>query len=139
MKFANEFKYAFLFLIMIFFVYILFSFTHNVKLELMMSLFSIILGSVLIVLGFWGADFAFGVALGHIRQGNERGRMRGKKNMVYVPFMKNYTPLEWWNLNWFIVIIGAVFLATGMFMIGLIAGVYCHYFGMCEATLSPLI
>lgn len=137
MKFSQEFNYAFIFALVLVFIFILFSFTKNIVLEIIMSLFSIILGSVMMVLGFWGSDFAFGVALGHIDQEKEKGKVKGLKNRVYVPFMKNYTPLEWWNLNWFLTLLGAVFLALGMFMIGLVFGVYCNNSGMCQAYLIP--
>jgi len=59
---------------------------------------------------FLGADFAFGVAIGHVKQTDE--------DSVLVPFIRNYTPLEWWNLNWFIVSIGAAMLCLGTFVIG---------------------
>ncbi len=88
---------------------------------LLIALFSSLLGAFLIPFGFWGADFAFDAA----RRGEE---------FVYVPFLargreaatrtnpdgrgRNYTPLEWWNLNWFVVTIGAALLLLGTFIIG---------------------
>jgi len=120
MGFFEEFNYAFIVLIIVFLVYILSAFTKNIQLKFMVALFSTIIGSMLIVFGFWGSDFAFGVALGHIKQEKERGKVKGVKNKVYVPFMKNYTSLEWWNLNWFITTVGIIFFALGMFIVGLI-------------------
>ena len=88
---------------------------------LIIAVFSSLLGAFLIPFGFWGADFAFDAA----RRGDE---------YVYVPFLaraseggskanpdgrgRNYTPLEWWNLNWFLITIGVALLLLGIFMIG---------------------
>lgn len=85
------------------------------------ALFSSLLGAFLIPLGFWGADFAFDAA------------RRGER-YVYVPFLarrreggteanpdgrgRNYTPLEWWNLNWFVISIGVALALLGVFVIG---------------------
>jgi hypothetical protein len=82
----------------------------NRPLAIMIGLFSSMLGAFMIPFGFWGADFAFGVAIGHIKQAED--------NKVYVPFLRNYTPLEWWNLNWFIVSVGVALLSLGTFVVG---------------------
>jgi hypothetical protein len=82
----------------------------DMKFALMVGVFSSILGAFMIPFGFWGADFAFGVAIGHVKQTDDE--------KVLVPFIRNYTPLEWWNLNWFIVSIGAGMLSLGTFVIG---------------------
>lgn len=88
---------------------------------LLVALFSSLLGAFLIPFGFWGADFAFDAA-------------RRGEDFVYVPFLarrretgtkanpdgrgRNYTPLEWWNLNWFVITIGVAILLLGVFIIG---------------------
>jgi hypothetical protein len=77
---------------------------------IVIGLFSSMLGAFMVAFGFWGADFAFGVAIGHIKQTDD-----GK---VYVPFLRNYTPLEWWNLSWFIVTVGVALLTLGTFVVG---------------------
>jgi hypothetical protein len=77
---------------------------------IMIGVFSSMLGAFMVPFGFWGADFAFGVAIGHIKQTDD--------DKVYVPFIRNYTPLEWWNLNWFIVSIGVAILSLGTFVAG---------------------
>jgi hypothetical protein len=48
--------------------------------------------------------------------------VKGEVGKVYVPFMGNYTPVEWWNLNWFMVASGAFCLAIGTYLIGLLLG-----------------
>jgi len=78
--------------------------------SLLVGIFSSLLGAFMIPFGFWGADFAFGVVIGHVKQTND--------SRVHVPFLRNYTPLEWWNINWFIVSVGVGFLAIGMFATG---------------------
>jgi hypothetical protein len=95
--------------------------SSNHVLVFLVALFSSFLGAFLIPFGFWGADFAFDAA----RRGEE---------YVYVPFLarakekgtganpdgrgRNYTPLEWWNLNWFVITIGVAFISLGVFVIG---------------------
>ena len=137
MSFVKEFKYAFALLIIIPFLLVFFSFTMSMMLQIIASLFSIILGSALVIFGFWGSDFAFGVASGEIKQKKEKGLIKGAKKKVYVPFMRNYTPMEWWNLNWYLTFLGCILLAIGMFIIGLIFGVYCNTIGNCQPI--PLI
>jgi len=132
MEFVREFKYALIVLLFVLSVGILFSFTKSIMLQFIMSLLSIIAGSAMVMLGFWGSDFAFGVVIGHIKQGKEKGLIKGAKKKVYVPFMRNYTPLEWWNLNWYLTFLGCVLLALGMFLIGIILGVNCYATGYCE-------
>lgn len=132
MSFVREFKYAFVLLLIIPFFILLFSFTMSIKLQLIASLLSIIIGSSLIIFGFWGSDFAFGVISGEIKQAKEKGLIKGARRRVYVPFMRNYTPLEWWNLNWYLTFLGCILLAIGMLIIGLIFGVYCNSMGSCH-------
>lgn len=85
-------------------------YTLNNFFALIVGLFSSLLGAFMVPFGFWGADFAFGVVIGHIKQTDD--------NKVYVPFLRNYSPLEWWNLNWFIVSIGVALLSLGTFVVG---------------------
>jgi len=93
----------------------------NFLFQFVVALFSSLLGAFLIPFGFWGADFAFDAE----RRGEEH---------VYVPFLaraaekstkanpdgrgRNYTPLEWWNLNWFLITVGVALLLLGIFVIG---------------------
>jgi hypothetical protein len=95
--------------------------TLNYFFSFIVAIFSSILGAFLIPFGFWGADFAFDA----VRRGESH---------VYVPFLgrkheegtekkpdsrgRNYTPLEWWNLNWLAVSLGIGFLILGLFVIG---------------------
>ncbi|WP_455368121.1 hypothetical protein [[Eubacterium] cellulosolvens] len=119
MKFRGV-EYVGFFLILVI-VIILFSITIyslNWGFALIIAVFSGMLGFFLIPFGFWGADFAFGVAYGHVDQSNERGHINGLKNFVYVPFIKNYTPLEWWNISWFIVVIGLILSTLSTFVLG---------------------
>jgi len=81
----------------------------------------------MIILGFWGADFAFAIACGELHQEKEKSKFKGQRKKVYVPFMKNYTPLEWWNLNWFITLIGAVILALGTLNLGILICLYLYF------------
>ena len=93
----------------------------NFLFQFVVALFSSLLGAFLIPFGFWGADFAFDAE-------------RRREEHVYVPFLaraseestkanpdergRNYTPLEWWNLNWFLITIGVALLLLGIFVIG---------------------
>jgi hypothetical protein len=124
MKFHKEYNYCFIGVMLVLLVYVFSSFINSVKFQIYMSMFSIIVGSALIFLGFWGSDFAFAMASGHLDQSMEKGKVKGKKKKVYVPFMKNYTPLEWWNLNWFITFMGVLLVALGMLVLGIVLGVY---------------
>ncbi len=110
--------------IIIIFLYTIFAFTLNIELQLLLSVLSIVIGSTLVVLGFWGADFAFAVVSGQLHQEKIKGKIKGEKGKVYVPFMKNYTPLEWWNLNWFITFVGVILVALGSLVLGIVFGVY---------------
>jgi ABC-type antimicrobial peptide transport system permease subunit len=124
MKFQKEYYYCFIGIIAIFVVYLLPSFVNTTMLHLMVSIFSILLGGSMVILGFWGADFAFAMALKELDQSNEKGEVRGKKKRIYVPFMRNYTPLEWWNINWFMTLMGVLLVALGSVLLGIVAGVY---------------
>jgi hypothetical protein len=127
MKFQREYMYCFVGLVIIFVFFVLSSLLNNAFLRFFISIFTIILGSVMIVLGFWGSDFAFAVACGQLHQEKVKGKFKGQRNKVYVPFMKNYTPLEWWNLNWFITLIGAIILALGMLNLGILICLYTFF------------
>lgn len=131
MSFVREFKYSLILIVFVLSIIIIFAFTNSVKLQVIGSLFSIILGSSLVMFGFWGADFAFGIANGDIKQQREKGIIKGTRKKVYVPFMRNYTPLEWWNLNWLITFIGCLLIAIGMFIMGIVFGVNCYSLGSC--------
>lgn len=120
MKFQKEFAYCFACLVAVFAFLMLSSLLNNPTLRLFVSVFDIILGSAMIVLGFWGSDFAFAVVAKQLDQSKVKGEFSGKKKEVYVPFMKNYTPLEWWNLNWFVTIVGAIILAFGTLSLGML-------------------
>jgi hypothetical protein len=96
----------------------------NTQLQLLLSVLSIVIGSALVMLGFWGADFAFAMVAGQLHQEKIKGKFKGKKKKVYVPFMKNYTPLEWWNLNWFITFVGVILVALGSLVLGIVFGVH---------------
>jgi len=80
------------------------------------------LGGFLVAFGFWGADFAFSSALGDLDQSNQKGKVKGETKKVYVPFMRNYTPTEWWNINWLIISVGVFCMAIGTYFIGLLLG-----------------
>ena len=82
----------------------------------------VMLGGFLLAFGFWGADYAFSVKLGELDQSRQNGVIRGEEGKVYVPFLGNYTPVEWWNLNWFFVTLGAFFLAFGTYLLGFLMG-----------------
>ena len=82
----------------------------------------VMIGGFLLAFGFWGADYAFSVKLGELDQSKQDGVVKGEPGKVYVPFMGNYTPVEWWNMNWFFVTIGAFSLAFGAYLLGFIIG-----------------
>lgn len=124
MKFNKEYNYCFIGMLVVLLVYVFSSFIDSVRFQIYLSMFSIVLGSGMVFLGFWGSDFAFAMALGHLDQSKEKGKVKGKKKKVYVPFMRNYTPLEWWNLNWFITFVGVLLLSLGMLVLGIVLGVY---------------
>jgi hypothetical protein len=79
-------------------------------------------GGFLLAFGFWGADYAFSVRIGELNQSGQEGRVKGEAGKVYVPFLGNYTPVEWWNLNWFFVTMGALCMAVGALLMGLVLG-----------------
>jgi len=124
MKFQREFNYCFIVAIFVVLLYSIFALTLNLMLQVILSVTSIVVGSALVVLGFWGADFAFAVVAGQLHQEKVKGEFKGKKGEVYVPFMKNYTPLEWWNLNWFITFLGVFLLSLGTLTLGIVLGVF---------------
>jgi hypothetical protein len=124
MKFQKEFNYCFVAVTVIVILYAIFAITLNLMLQVVLSVTSIIIGSFLVVLGFWGSDFAFAEASGQLHQEKIRGKFKGRKKEIYVPFMKNYTPLEWWNLNWFITFIGVFLVSLGTLILGIAIGFY---------------
>ena len=75
-------------------------------------------GGFLVAFGFWGADYAFSVKIGELDQSKQYGKVKGEAGKVYVPFVRNYSPVEWWNLNWFIVTVGVVCVGFGAYFIG---------------------
>ena len=93
------------------------SFLAYTPLALWTATLSIFIGGFLIAFGFWGADYAMSMALGEIDQKGQRG---GEKGKVYVPFLKNYTPTEWWNLNWLIVLLGVALACSGFLVLGIL-------------------
>ena len=107
---ATEYLLCVLALVVVIVTYAYAFHNANAPFAIIVGLFSSMLGAFMVAFGFWGADFAFGVAIGHIKQ-TEDGK-------VYVPFLKNYTPVEWWNLNWFIVATGVAMLCLGTFVVG---------------------
>ena len=70
--------------------------------------------------GFWGADYAFSVGTGETDQSKQDGTVKGKRGKVYVPFIRNFSPTEWWNLNWLFTTISIFCLIFGGYFIGLI-------------------
>lgn len=80
------------------------------------------IGGFLVAFGFWGSDYAFSVAIGELDQSKQDGKVKGQAGKVHVPFMRNYSPTEWWNLNWFMTSIGVFCLAFGAYFIGLLLG-----------------
>jgi len=80
------------------------------------------LGGFLVAFSFWGSDYAFSVGIGELDQSQQNGKFRGESGKVYVPFMRNYTPVEWWNLNWLIITIGVFCFGFGAYFIGLLLG-----------------
>jgi hypothetical protein len=107
---GSEYILCVLGLMIVVLAYALAFYNADMPFAIVIGLFSSMLGAFMVPFGFWGADFAFGVAIGHIKQTDD--------DKVYVPFVRNYTPLEWWNLNWFIVSIGIAMLALGTFVVG---------------------
>jgi hypothetical protein len=80
------------------------------------------LGGFLVAFGFWGADFAFSQALGELDQSKEIGEVRGQLGKINVPFIHNYTPMEWWNINWLVITIGVFCFGVGTYFIGFVFG-----------------
>lgn len=69
------------------------------------GLIATIAGALMIVLGFWGSDAAFVNVMGGVY-------------VIPIALVGLYSCLDWWNLNWFVTLIGSVILAWGTFMIG---------------------
>jgi hypothetical protein len=80
------------------------------------------LGGFLVAFGFWGADFAFSQALGELDQSKETGQVNGELGKINVPFIHNYTPMEWWNINWLVITIGVFCFGIGTYFIGFVFG-----------------
>jgi hypothetical protein len=96
--------------------------SYTPRLTMFGSLLMVIVGSMMVFFGFWGSDYAFSTSLGELNQCKQTGKVKGKKGKVFVPFMGNYTPTEWWNLNWGITTLGTLVLAVGMFLLGTVLG-----------------
>jgi len=95
---------------------------HTVQVTAICGVALLALGPFLIAFGFWGADYAFSTAIGELDQSAQTGRVKGEKGKVYVPFMANYTPVEWWNLNWFLITIGVFCAIFGAYFLGTVVG-----------------
>ncbi|MDH2900883.1 MAG: hypothetical protein PXY39_07905 [archaeon] len=95
---------------------------HTIQLTALTGVGLLGLGAFLVPFGFWGADYAFSTAIGELDQGAQSGKVKGERGKVYVPFMANYTPVEWWNLNWFIVTLGVFSVLFGAYFLGTIVG-----------------
>jgi hypothetical protein len=96
--------------------------SHTVQLTAITGIGLLGLGTFLVAFGFWGADYAFSTAIGELDQSRQSGRVKGERGKVYVPFMANYTPVEWWNLNWFLITIGVFSAIFGAYFLGTIVG-----------------
>jgi hypothetical protein len=96
---------------------------HTVQLTALVGIGLLALGAFLVPFGFWGADYAFSTAIGELDQSAQTGKVKkGERGKVYVPFMANYTPVEWWNLNWFLITIGMFCVIFGAYFIGTLVG-----------------
>lgn len=95
---------------------------HTVRLTGLSGVGLLGVGAFLVAFGFWGADYAFSTAIGEIDQSAQSGKFKGERGKVYVPFMANYTPVEWWNLNWFLITIGVFCLLFGAYFLGTVVG-----------------
>ena len=96
---------------------------QTVQLTALVGIGLLSLGAFLVPFGFWGADYAFSTAIGELDQSGQTGKVKkGERGKVYVPFMANYTPVEWWNLNWFLITIGVFCVIFGAFFLGTIVG-----------------
>jgi len=118
MRFQKEYWFCFAAIAIMVLYFIFSSLLTNIFLRFTLAVLDVTLGSVMIVLGFWGSDFAFALVSHQLNQSKEKGEFKGSKKKIYVPFMKNYSPLEWWNLNWFVTLIGAVILSFGTLNLG---------------------
>jgi hypothetical protein len=95
---------------------------HTAHLTALVGVGLLGVGGFLVAFGFWGADYAFSVAIGELDQSGQNGKVKGEKGKVYVPFMANYTPVEWWNLNWFLITIGVFCVLFGAYFLGTVVG-----------------
>ncbi len=95
---------------------------HTVRLTGLSGVGLLGVGAFLVAFGFWGADYAFSTAIGEIDQSAQSGKFKGERGKVYVPFMANYTPVEWWNLNWFLITIGVFCILFGAYFLGTVVG-----------------
>ena len=116
-----EYTLAVIVVVLVVGLYAVALYTLNYFFSLLVGIFSTLLGAFLLPFGFWGADFAFDA----VRLGEK---------YIYVPFLgrkheegteakpdlrgRNYTPLEWWNLNWLVISVGVALLVLGLFVIG---------------------
>jgi hypothetical protein len=95
---------------------------HTVRLTALCGVSLLGAGAFLVAFGFWGADYAFSTAIGELDQSAQAGKVKGERGKVYVPFMANYTPVEWWNLNWFLITIGVFCVLFGAYFLGTAVG-----------------
>lgn len=95
---------------------------HTVRLTGLSGVGLLGVGAFLVAFGFWGADYAFSTAIGEIDQSAQSGKFKGERGKVYVPFMASYTPVEWWNLNWFLITIGVFCILFGAYFLGTVVG-----------------
>jgi len=124
LKFHTEYYYCLLAVLIVVALYAISSIFLYTPMALFTAILSLFTGGFMIAFGFWGADYAFSVALGEIDQSWKKDeRVKGKKGKVNVPFMGNYTPTEWWNINWVIVVCGCALAVLGAFMLGMIYSV----------------
>jgi hypothetical protein len=97
-------------------------FFSSTKLTALAGVGLLALGAFLVAFGFWGADYAFSTAIGELNQSAHDGKVKGQRGKVYVPFVANYTPVEWWNLNWFMITMGLFCAIFGAYFLGTLIG-----------------
>lgn len=118
----TEFKLTYASVILLFSLIIATAFLGDVHLTGLVGVGLLMFGSFMVAFGFWGADYAFSVRIGELDQSKQTGKFEGEVGKVFVPFVRNYTPVEWWNLNWFIVAVGVVCVGFGAYYVGILFG-----------------
>ena len=117
-----EFKLTYASVVGLFAFIVATAFVGNTHLTGLVGIGLLMLGSFMVAFGFWGADYAFSVRIGELDQSAQSGKFSGELGKVFVPFLRNYTPVEWWNLNWFIVAVGVFCVGFGAYYLGLVFG-----------------